>query len=394
MATERLRVLVVSLGRRGGVTTYGRMMAGGLAEHWDVAAVYSSYADDARQWDASEFPHLGVETFSGIASMAVSFLSWRRFARIARFAKEFAPHVIYYPGGHAWKPVLDLILPRNALTVLTIHDPELHHGEDSLAHRVFNASNRAHVDGFVLLNRAQSTPYATRYGIEPSRIAVIPHGIFDEELQARRAPEQVPSIAHLAPLVGRFLLFAGRIQRYKGIDVLVDAYGRVDPACRLPLVIAGSGEFSAQEKAGIEAGGSDVSVVNQWLSSVEIATLVDAARFVVLPYTSATQSGVIPLASAFGTPAIASDTGGLAEQVRDGVTGLLVPPNDPAALAGAIELACRMPQQRYTAMSQACREFARTEWDWSVLAGSLVDFFSSLSRSSGASGRPAASDID
>ena len=91
----------------------------------------------------------------------------------------------------------------------------------------------------------------------------------------------------------------------------------------MPLVIAGSGEFSPAEKELLDsiARRSDVHVVNRWLSDAEISSLVAAARFVVLPYNSATQSGVIPLASAFGTPAIASDTGGLAEQVVDGETG-------------------------------------------------------------------------
>jgi glycosyltransferase involved in cell wall biosynthesis len=56
----------------------------------------------------------------------------------------------------------------------------------------------------------------------------------------------------------------------------------------------------------------------------------------VLPYLSATQSAVAQIAFRNGLPMIASRTGGLAEVIEEGIDGLLVPPGDPAALAGAI----------------------------------------------------------
>jgi len=57
----------------------------------------------------------------------------------------------------------------------------------------------------------------------------------------------------------------------------------------------------------------------------------------VLPYRSGTQSGVVPLAYAHGRGVVTTRVGGLAEAVRDGETGLLVPPGDAAALAEALE---------------------------------------------------------
>ena len=66
------------------------------------------------------------------------------------------------------------------------------------------------------------------------------------------------------------------------------------------------------------------------------AALFQESSVVVLPYVEATQSGVVPVAYTFAKPVVATGTGALAEAVEHGVTGILVPPRDPQALADAI----------------------------------------------------------
>ena len=171
---------------------------------------------------------------------------------------------------------------------------------------------------------------------------------------------------------GPYALFVGRFRWYKGIDTLLEAYAMLSPDEAGPLVIAGSGELSDREQEGLQAlRGRPVSFVNSWLSDGDLAGLVSAAQFVVLPYRSATQSGVIPLASAFGIPAIASATGGLVEQVVDGETGWLFPPGEQPR--------SRRPGPRvrdgrgdYRRMSARCREYAATNWSWDVLSRRLL----------------------
>jgi len=378
-AASRLRVLVVSLGRFGGVTQYGQLMAKALADRCEIAVISSSAAENREKWAALQVPHLEVDTFSSIPGMLASLLSVERFARIRRFAREFQPDVIYYPGGHAWKPLLDVVLPRRSSIVLTVHDPELHPGEDSLTFRILDRVNRLRVHGYVLLNHGQGKTFVEQHGLDPARVAVIPHGILEDFPDRHPELSEVAYLSSVAPHAGTYLLFIGRIRRYKGIDTLLTAY-RDAPALRdTPLVIAGSGEFSDRERALLDSlSERPVIVVNRWLEPEDISALVSSARFVVLPYTSATQSGVIPLASAFGVPAIASDTGGLAEQVIEGETGLLFPVGDSSALAEVLERASAMQDDEYRLMSDRCREYAETNWAWSVLADNLVSFSESL----------------
>jgi glycosyltransferase involved in cell wall biosynthesis len=80
-----------------------------------------------------------------------------------------------------------------------------------------------------------------------------------------------------------------------------------------------------------------VSIVDRYLPVDDVTRWLAAATVVVLPYRSGTQSGVVPLAYAHGRGVVTTCVGGLAEVVREGETGLLVPPDDPAALAVALE---------------------------------------------------------
>jgi glycosyltransferase involved in cell wall biosynthesis len=378
---RRLRVLVLNLGRRGGVTEYGWLMTRALTRNAEVAAIYSAFAENRDKYASLESVSLGVETFSSPLGLVLSFFAIRRFARISRFARRFRPDVIYYPGGHAWKPLLDLLLPRSATTVHTVHDPNLHPGEDSLASRLLSWANRRRASGYVLLSEPQRAEFMARHGLEPSRVAVIPHGVFDDYQPTAGTARDVAARLGVGGSDPRpYFLFVGRLRWYKGIDTLLEAYAGLPPETG-PLVIAGSGELGDRERALLAAlRGRPVSFVNGWLSDGDMASLVAGARFVVLPYRSATQSGVIPLASAFGIPAIASATGGLVDQVVDGETGWLFPPGDAEALRALLVRAQGMDEAAYRRMSEQAREHAATAWSWDGLSRQLLDFCATLRR--------------
>ena len=77
-------------------------------------------------------------------------------------------------------------------------------------------------------------------------------------------------------------------------------------------------------------------MVADYVPNDRVAAYFSAADVVILPYLSATQSGITQIAYNFDKPVIASDVGGLAEVVKHGVTGTIVPPNQPGLLAEAI----------------------------------------------------------
>jgi len=129
------------------------------------------------------------------------------------------------------------------------------------------------------------------------------------------------------------------VRRYKGVDVLIEAMPKVLRSRTVTLVVAG--EFYEPVdplKARVKELGLEgrVRIYDRYVPDEEVGDLVAAADCVVLPYRSATQSGVVLVAYAGGCPVISTAVGGLPEVVDDGVTGFLVPPENPDALADAI----------------------------------------------------------
>jgi len=141
----------------------------------------------------------------------------------------------------------------------------------------------------------------------------------------------------------RVILFFGTIRPSKGLPDLVDAFALLDGRvrARTRLVIAGfpSKHMDMQDLRRRIAGHglSDAVVLDlRYLPNEEMGSLICLGDVVVFPYRNATQSGALYLAYAFARPVVATTVGGLAESLEDGVTGLGVPPADPAALSAAI----------------------------------------------------------
>ena len=131
----------------------------------------------------------------------------------------------------------------------------------------------------------------------------------------------VPDVEAVRPsqeMPESFYLFFGRIDKYKGIGRLLKAYHSYKGST--PLVIAGKGTLSEDEKV-IANNDGRITLINRYISDEEMVWLFDNCRATVLPYTEATQSGIIPIGYKHGKPAIVSNVPGLSQVVIDGVTG-------------------------------------------------------------------------
>jgi glycosyltransferase involved in cell wall biosynthesis len=169
------------------------------------------------------------------------------------------------------------------------------------------------------------------------------------------------------------LLFFGYIRKYKGLHVLLEAIHRLPASFPLQTLVVG--EFYDDEtkyREQVKSLGLEdrVIILSDYVPNEKVREYFSAADAVVLPYLSATQSGIAQIAYNFDLPVIATDVGGLAEVVRHEVTGLIVPPDDPAALAASI--------QRYFTenLSERFRPAVRTEklkYTWENLVAAIEE---------------------
>jgi len=140
-------------------------------------------------------------------------------------------------------------------------------------------------------------------------------------------------------LTNNVILFFGFVREYKGLRYLIDAMQKVRKEIDVTLLIVG--EFWENKnrylklikKYGIE---NNVKIVDEYVRNEDIGLYMASADVVVLPYLSATQSGIIQLAYGFNKPVITTDVGGLPDVVENGKTGYVVESRDSDALARAI----------------------------------------------------------
>jgi glycosyltransferase involved in cell wall biosynthesis len=164
-----------------------------------------------------------------------------------------------------------------------------------------------------------------------SRTAIVPHG--DERLFADEPPP---------PASEERVLFFGEWRKVKGLPVLMDAFDellRRRSSVRLTIAgtpVATDADADAVRRWAVHHGEA-VEVIDRHVPVDEVAPIFARARVVVTPYLTGAQSGVIALAGTMGRAVVTSDVGELATAIGHGEAGCIVPPNDPVALAGALE---------------------------------------------------------
>jgi glycosyltransferase involved in cell wall biosynthesis len=167
------------------------------------------------------------------------------------------------------------------------------------------------------------------------------------------------------------LLFFGLIRDYKGLDVLLKAFSELDDSYQ--LIIAGEIYGKSDKYLGLieNSKNKNIFLFNQYIPDDEVNIYFSAADLCVLPYRSATQSGITGTSFHFEVPVIASDVGGLRESLKDGLLGEVVESENPEALQRAI-LDAFKGENIENLKSQIKKEKSLNGWD--AFAEKLLEF--------------------
>ena len=363
---------------RGGLAQYLALLGEALMRHAEVRAAtftrqYPGFLFPGRsQFDPqAERPRFPVEPLLDSIGPA----SWRRSAAAL---ERFAPGAVILKW---WMPFFAPAfasavgpLRRKGTRVVLVCDNLVPH-----EHRVFDPLLTRWMlrnsDGYLVMSESVERDLDRLKPGAPRRR--VPHPFYAQFDRGRYTRASARETLGLAP-DAEVAVFFGYVRHYKGLDTLLEAWAAVRRERPATLVVAGDfyEDAAPYRRLAAVAGGEDaVRLMEGYLPDEEVEALFKAADVAVLPYRSATQSGVTHVAYALGVPVITTDVGGLAETVKPGETGLVVPPEDPMALARAIV--------RFFAegMGPALRQGVvalRHEHSWEALAASTVGLIDEL----------------
>ncbi|MFI5399527.1 MAG: glycosyltransferase [SAR324 cluster bacterium] len=363
--TDKLRLGILGpvFPYRGGIAIHLTMLHRELARHAEVLTL--SFSRQYPRWLYPGRSDLdpGREHYRepGVlyALDSLNPLTWLRGARLLA---QHRPDLVLLPWWTAfWAPCFGLIawrLRRRGIPVMflcfNVVDHEEARWKEIAARWVLHWGKRFLV---------QSQPDAERLKLLVPGASVTVH--------ANPAYVHYPPASHTLPhRDGLELLFFGFVRPYKGIDVLIEAMHllRGEP---IHLAVVGEWWRRDPEKearlAELVRSGT-VEVVDRYVPEAEAAAYFERADALVAPYRHATGSAVIFLAYHFGKPVIASAVGAIPGAVREGQTGLLVPPEDPVALAQAIRRFASLPPGGFAAQARRMAE----EMSWSGQAQAIL----------------------
>lgn len=368
----RITIVGTAYPLRGGIAHYNALLYTELSKKHDVDIV-----SFRRQYPSLLFPgstqmESGGEMFRVPSRALVDSINPFNWVSVGRSIRDAAPGLIIFK---YWLPffgpcfgTIARIAKRGTRTkVALICDNVIPH-EKRIGDAAFTRYTFRAADYFIVQSDAVERDLLKFWPKAAYR--KVPHPIYSmfgtsvEKHQARAA---------LGITTDRVLLFFGYIRRYKGLGVMIEAIAKTDPSLDVHLMVVG--EFYDDEEryrkqvAELKLEGR-VRFNADYLPNDQVALHFSAADAVVLPYSSATQSGIAQIAYNFDKPVIATAVGGLQEVVLDNITGFIVPPRDAKALAKAIErFYCEGREAEFSARVRQEKQ----KYSWENLARALED---------------------
>ncbi len=351
---------------RSGIAQYTGAMCAALAKKHEVTALSFSFqypkllykvpqrdeGNTTFRYEPTEYPLNTLNPFS-----------WRGTARRIRALR---PDLLIVQWWHPWfVPCYRSILRAlggSVPVIFVCHNVLPHDGFAGMEKLAKSVLRRG---GAYIVHSGQDEADLKKLISDPRCVHTV-HPAYNQFLKRGISRAEARAELHIPP-EQEVLLFFGYIREYKGLRHLIRALPAIReqrPHAHLLVV----GDFFEKNRPEYEAligetgVGEMLTLVDGYLPDDQVEPYFAAADLCVLPYESATQSGVIQIAYSFGLPVIATAVGGLPEVVLDGRTGFIVPPRDAGALAQAVIRFFR--EGKAQAFAEAIRqESDRYSWD-------------------------------
>ena len=223
--------------------------------------------------------------------------------------------------------------------ILFICDNVIPH-EKRFGDKFFTKLAFSQADYFIVMSKTVEDDLKVFNKGKPYKLIQHPvYNIFGEKVSKTEAKEFINKEYNIDVTNEKVILFFGYIRKYKGLNYLIDAMPEILKKINLKLLVVG--EFYDDENKYMEQIKSlnlkeSIKVISDFVPDTNVKYFFSACDVAVLPYSDATQSGIIQIAYHYDKPVIATDVGGLAEVVRNDETGFIIEPKSSKAVAEAV----------------------------------------------------------
>lgn len=304
-----------------------------------------------------------MDTYSSKIGFMFKSLNLFRFLNSAHRIQKIQLDYLYIPMITYWAALIVAFLKEQKI-VTAIHDPIMHTGEKDFLFEKLTYLTVKKSSKLVVFSEKFKKTVSELYNFPYEKICSLKLGGYSYyESKAKN---------NIIENENNRILFFGRISKYKGLEILLEAFKKVlifKPDLKLKIV--GNGSFSDREEKLIYELQNHLEVVNRWIKDDEVESFFLDVDFIVLPYLEATQSGVIMLSYAMGKAVVCTNVGALDEQILD-TTGVLVSPNNSEDLCkGILDM---YNNREYIQKGKNAFYFATKEWTWQNQVKKLMQF--------------------
>ena len=266
-------------------------------------------------------------------------------------------------------------LKKDCLKIAIIHNLIPH--EKRFFDRIFNRIFVKSYDGFIVLSESVKKDLLA---IDPAaKHCLLKHPSYNQ-FGDKIEREEAAAALGLDP-TKKILLFFGLIRNYKGLDLLLQAFSNLNN--EFSLVIAGEVYVEEITYTNLIAKSKNKNIhfVNQFIDEQDVKLYFSVADLCVLPYKSATQSGIQALANSFCLPVLISNVGGLAEDIVDEKNGFILNDINPLAIQNKIEEIFN--ENKLTLVKENLKLENLLLYDtWTKFSDSLIQFCDTLKKNS------------
>lgn len=299
-------------------------------------------------------------------------------ARFARLLRSFRPEIVHLQG--AQRPEFYWLLLRFISTFCRTRflwtPQDVVSNSAKPYHPWLQRRNYARMDHVFLNARQNEAAVRDTYGVPAERITVQAIPDLLDFIRTDLTGAMPPDL-NWRPDGKPLVLCIGLIETRKGISHLIEAFGRLARDTEARLLIMGKPltDIAPYSAALADAGlpPDRAQILPRYATFEEMAGLFDAATVVVLPYLEGWNSGVLSAAYGFGKAVLATRVGGLTEAIRDGETGLLVPPGNVDALEANLRRLLNDDDLRRRLQDGALAEHER--FTWNDLAATTISVY-------------------